>query len=67
MAILVPGLAGNPDDSTYEVRVTKRDGGVQEGFAEEDDAMLNFTEGDFKEVLEYPRNNAWKWEELQNR
>lgn len=55
----------NPDDSTYQVRVTK-DGGVQEGFAEKD-ALLNITEHDLKEVLEYPGNNTWRQEELHHR
>lgn len=58
MPRFVPGLGENAGDSTFQVRVTKRDRGVRgEGF-DERDAKLNFTEGDFNEVLEHLRKNA---------
>lgn len=47
LAGLVPELGEDPDGSIFQDRVTKRNGGVQgEGFDEED-AKLNFREGDF--------------------
>ena len=54
----MPGLGENTNDSVFQIRGTKRNRVFRgEGFDEED-AKLNFREGDFKKVLEHPRESA---------
>lgn len=60
MAKLVPGPGDNTNDSVFQIRGTKRNRVFQGEVFDEEDAKLNFREGDFKKVLEHPRGSAQK-------
>lgn len=53
----MPGLGGNPDDSTFQARVTKR-GESEERVLVKGMPSLISQKVIFKEVLEHARKNA---------
>lgn len=54
----MPGPGDNTNDSVFQIRGTKRNRVFQGEVFDEEDARLNFREGDFKKVLEHPRGSA---------